>query len=358
MAVRSAEYIVQKERQKYFVMATPGVVLSMACKKVYHLPSCLAALVTVGIQAYIVNHYLVSKYGEAWYSWYVADVVAGLIFSVAFVDSYRHMKNIRRSEVTKDLFSGKLGHLPFVYLSWFLYSVLLAVRIGIIFRYIAPSLDENLMYGPNMLKTGLSLSSIIFFLLVIAHVEAEPQTIVDQYVTNIVGRVTIDVLDSVQFLELLFINETKIFLSFGMHKAIITIGCINLILPTFKLAILSAWKFGEDNTRPKLFDTLYLVGDLLIVNVPLLVVRILLWSVHSQDVSVFIIKNVLSLCMSIKAVHDHCVALSPDDIDGAVENVQMDDLRHPVDDPTPQPGSDEDEARQHLNEENNQHRFV
>ena len=322
-------------------------------------------IVALGIQAFIVNHYLISFYSSAWYAWYIADAFSLFVFIFTFIDAFRHLKNKRKGiKTTKDLFKGKLGYLPMVYISWLIYSVLIAIRIGIIFKYIAPSLEESMMYGPNMLKTGLSLSSIVFFFLVIAHVEAEPKSIIDQYVTGIIGRVTIDILDSVQFLELLFIHDTHIFLTFNMHNAIVAIGCVNLILPTFKLAILSGWHFGEKR-MDKLLETFSLLFYLLVINVPLLVIRILLWSVHSSDVSVFIIKNILSLCMSIKAIHDHFVDLGKDETDAsnqqenADENVQLENMSNVVH-PEAEIAQEAvvEEEKRHLNDQQERHKFV
>lgn len=303
----------------------PGNVITSLCKRIYRIPSYVTCILTVIIQAYIVNKFLVIKYSTLWYTWYIADASVVALFVWAFVDSYK--KNSAKLSRTKhkDLFNGKLGLMPLIYITWFLYSVFLAIRVAIIFKWIAPRLDESMMFGPNMLKTGLSLSSIIFFLHVLAHVAAEPKTLKEQYVTGIISRVTMDVLDSVQFLEILFITDSHIFMSFEMHNAIVGIGCINLILPTLKLGILSGWHFG-DIRMAQVLETFHLVFYLLVVNLPLLVIRILLWSVHSQDISVFIIKNILSLCMTIKAIHDHFVTIVEPSVDQS-DNISMEELQ-------------------------------
>ena len=91
-----------------------------------------------------------------------------------------------------------------------------------------------------------------------------------------------------------------------------------MILPTIQLGILSGWRFEEVH-MDKILKTVHLVVYLLVINVPMLVIRIMLWSLRSQDISVFIIKNVLSLGMTLKAIIEHFIELTDDSMGEDIE---------------------------------------
>jgi CECR6/TMEM121 family len=64
------------------------------------------------------------------------------------------------------------GELPLGYVAWGLYSVILASKIGLLFgvsQYIAYRISSESALDGNVLRTALSLSSIIFFTLVTTH---------------------------------------------------------------------------------------------------------------------------------------------------------------------------------------------
>ena len=203
-------------------------------------------------------------------------------------------------------------------MAWFLYSVFLSARVAIIFWNFAYMLEEENFFGPNMLRTDIALASIVFFLLVLTHADTAPNSPRDTYINLVIGRVTLDVLDTVTLLEVLFFIESRIVISFELHKTIIAIACINLILPTIPLLILSKTQFGKERV-PKILDTLHITLYLIAVNLPSLVVRLVLWHVHEQNVSVFVIKNVLSIGMTVKKIHDHIIEIQQEDVDGVLK---------------------------------------
>ena len=199
--------------------------------------------------------------------------------------------------------------LPFGFISWLVYSVLLCPRLYVLYREGAVQLlNEEARFGPNLLKTAVALSSIIFFLIVVTHADTMSHSTRDAYINTIIWRVSMDILDSVTLLEVLYTQESQVFLTFSMHSFMVWIAMINLTLPTLPLVILS--KTGHGITPvATLLETYYLTLYMLLVNFPNLVIRLILWHMHDQNVTVFLVKNFLSLGMAIKNIYDHVITL-------------------------------------------------
>ena len=71
------------------------------------------------------------------------------------------------------------GELPLGYIAWLLYSIVMSAKIGIIFGnqfFIVSKVDKNAFFDGSVLRTALSLSSIIFFTLILTHNDAPPKS--------------------------------------------------------------------------------------------------------------------------------------------------------------------------------------
>ena len=215
------------------------------------------------------------------------------------------------------------GELPLGYIVWFFYSVVLSAKIAILYGpgyNIAANMTKNEMIGSSSLKSAVAISSIVFFLFVVTHHDAQPKSDRESYINNIVYHVTIDILDTTQFLNVLFTQETRAILSFELDRAIIAFACINLILPTLLLVGLSRTKFGR-TTCSRRYEFVHKIAYYILVNVPMLVIRSILSHIHDQPVSVFLIKNVIGCGIIVKEVTDH-VLVTPAATPSA--NVQSD----------------------------------
>lgn len=77
--------------------------------------------------------------------------------------------------------------------------------------------------------------------------------------------------------------------------------CVNYILPTVAIFFL-AWSrssFSPLNRKWKLFCSVFYY---LIINVPLLIIRIIIWSGENMEISVFIVKNVIAIAKTCQVL--------------------------------------------------------
>lgn len=242
------------------------------------------------LQGVVLDYYLVHYKNKYWYSWVVADVALFFTFFMAFVISYRHMIIANESKSKKTRI--QTGPLPLGYFAWLVYSCLLAARVAIIFKDIAWRLKEEDFFGPNTLKIGIASAAFVFLFLLLTHHNAETDSLRKIFINELTGTVVFDVLDSVDVLDVLFDHEAIEDFPVHLDTAIITVACINLILPTLPLATLSSTHFGHKKA-PKEIIFLHKMLLVFLVNVPLLIIRLLLWHVLSKEISVFPIKNLI-----------------------------------------------------------------
>ena len=301
-----------------------STILSHVSKRMFRGASAALCIVTLVIQSWFLNHYLVAYNNNWWYLWLITDVASVVLYIVSFVISFRSKQD------------G--AELPLGYISWGFYAAFVATKVAIIFRTIAYKLNEEMIFGPNTLKAGVALSSVVFLLLVLTHQPTDVNSDHQVYINRLIGSVSIDILDVTDFLEVIFIQESRIFLTFAMHNTIVGVSCVNIMLPTIPLLILSRTRYGR-NEMPKVLHTMYTVLYMLAVNLPMLVIRLLLWNVHSQNVSVFVIKNVIHIGMIVKMVHENVLDVSAqrDSDAGAtrrgVHEIQLQDMMAPVEQP-------------------------
>jgi len=94
-------------------------------------------------------------------------------------------------------------------------------------------LDEKDFFGPNTLKTGVALASIVIYLLVLSHNDFKTQSKQNAFVEGIVGSIYLDVLDTTQFIGALTEStDLDIIRTNNIDKIILVIICFNFILPT------------------------------------------------------------------------------------------------------------------------------
>jgi hypothetical protein len=97
------------------------------------------------------------------------------------------------------------------YVSWFLYAALLSAKIIVITKTeIINNLGkEGLFDDPQKLKLVLAGASLVFLLLVNSHHNADPQSDLRSYIITLVTSTAFEIFDSIAFLDLLFVEETR-----------------------------------------------------------------------------------------------------------------------------------------------------
>ncbi|XP_013419714.1 transmembrane protein 121B-like [Lingula anatina] len=279
----------------------------------------IVSILLVLLQGGILDTLLYLHYGGNWFCWFVADAVSAILFAVAFVvavEHYRKTKNNRRESESHLCHGRALGLLPLGYVAWFTYSGLVVPRVVLIFKHIAAGLDEDDILGPNFLKTALALTAPIFLLMVLSQHNKRQTLERRHYIQTLVAAVPFDILDSVEFLEILFVQESRLVLPFFLENLIIAFPCINFIIPGFCFVVLSHSFYGE---RPLSggFQFIYTLSHILLVNVPFLAIRIYLWHLLSHDISVFFIKNIMMICLGVNDLYEICGESDDDGVDGA-----------------------------------------
>ncbi|XP_071083390.1 transmembrane protein 121B-like [Haliotis cracherodii] len=268
------------------------------CDACYLIPTRVLCIGLVILQGAIIDYYLVQHNNSYWFAWIAADVALIFIFIMAFLFSYRHLQLVKST--SNEQAPVRAGSLPLGFFAWFVYSIILAVRVGIIFKNFAWKLKEEDFFGPNTLKIAVALSALVFVLLLLSHHDAPPKSERQKHIDILTQTVVFDILDSVDVLDVFFEKENVDALKIlpGLDWGIICIACANLIIPTLPLMALSRIHFGY-KFLPETLETLHKMLLLLVINTPLFTLRLILWHRLDQDVSTFIMKNFLVIGLVI-----------------------------------------------------------
>jgi hypothetical protein len=188
--------------------------------------------------------------------------------------------------------------------SWFIYTVIVASKAGIIFIDFADDLDENNFFGPNTLKTALALAGVVFLLHLSSLHDAKPGSERRAYIDELAGTVIFDIMDCVDSMEPLFIKEDREAFPPGLVEAIVAIACLNFVIPTIPLLTLSHSKFGHA-MLPRRLVMMHKILLAYIINLPLLTMRMILWHGLNHGVSIFSLKNVIVIGVITYDFYEH-----------------------------------------------------
>jgi hypothetical protein len=106
-----------------------------------------------------MNWYLMSNLSNTWAAIYSADAVVIALFALSFMMASRNMNIEKHSQ---SLTFSDVKHLPLTYIAWLVYTVIMDVKIIVIFSTFSTDLDEDSFFGPNTLKTTIALTGIVF----------------------------------------------------------------------------------------------------------------------------------------------------------------------------------------------------
>lgn len=268
------------------------------CRTVKFIPVRTFCILVLLLHTGFVDYYLVENKGINWLLFLIADVITLCLFIASFVVSYQQIASPRPdSEMERTGSWLGVG-------SWFLYSAIVATKAGIIFMDFADDLDENDFFGPNTLKTTLALAGVVFLLHLSSLHDAKPGSERRSYIEELTGTVIFDIMDCVDSMEPLFIKEDRKDFPPGLEEAIVTIACLNFVIPTIPLLTLTHTKFGHAKL-PRRLVMIHKILLAFIVNLPLLVMRMILWHGLNHGVSIFSLKNVIVIAMISYDFYEH-----------------------------------------------------
>ncbi|XP_054751750.2 uncharacterized protein LOC129257453 [Lytechinus pictus] len=282
------------------------------------------------LQAALLDHFFI-KFDEdnpARWVWIGADVVivaiwiSGLVLTSRNVRSKEPADSGNRSGVQKWMaIIG--GEMQYAYFAWVFYSIILVAKVWYMFGDFAENFtstgyynishssrgavkfQDSEIYSSTSLKVILSLTGPLFLLLAYAHHDEIHNSKYKLLMEKLGTTASLDVLDSLMLLGLLFINDTKILLSFNLDHAIKFFTCCCFVLPSLPLFILRI--VGQRKAEDNNFRIILVINSalyLFLVNFPFLCIRCYLWFRHDVDISTFITKNVMNLFRGILDVYN------------------------------------------------------
>lgn len=255
------------------------------------------------MQCVTLDYYLVNYLTPVWAAWIIVDLICLAMFVCTLViASDRAFKHRLLSKCRRSIIIGH-GELPLAYIAWALYALQASIRTAILFRYVASQLEEKNVFGPNTMRTAMALTAVLFLQLVLAHHDSPRKKCIHDYINDVAGSTALDILDAVAILDVLYDPKSRDNLDPQMHTTIVTLSSINIMLPTIPLFVLSRGHFDEKRSNVAMYMS-YRLLDILFGDFALLTMRMLLWHVKDEYVSVFVIKNIISIGMTLKQVYE------------------------------------------------------
>lgn len=274
---------------------------------------CILLLI---LQGGILDYYLVEHHATKSLGFIATDVIVVAIWlGVMFMTKRKFISKLKNVRRKKDKTDGRPRHVEvesngadevaFVFIAWLAYvAITLVPEVAVIFKRFADQLGDAKVFGQNSLKVALCITPMLFLLLVNSHHDAKRYSKRRSYIDKLSAGVTLDLLDSIDILEILFMDDIELDLPVGLENAIIAFACINFFLPTLALLELSAIAKGQ--VRSANFQIMYSISYIVLVNVPLGVIRAILWTQYNQDVSVFIGKNIIASAIYMFDIYASC----------------------------------------------------
>ncbi|XP_033647461.1 uncharacterized protein LOC117306968 [Asterias rubens] len=290
------------------------------CMSVLAKVLCIAVLV---LQSALLDYIIIKLDTKAStagrYVWIALDSIVVIFWIIAMVFSYRFFNKPRPKKVPEEGFSGKdiiktalLKELPFSYVSWLLYSIVLVVKINRMFFSFAEKLtsqDETLLSNTS-LKIILSLAGVIFALLAYAHHDEAHNTKYKLLIEKLGTAVSIDLLDCIMLLDILFVVDNGIQLTFRFDHVVRAFSSICILLPVFPLLALRVMSATATAKNDKIFSLVMVLNNILyivLVNIPLLGIRLFLWFHHDVDVTTFLTKNVMAIFKGLLDIYKELI---------------------------------------------------
>uniref|UniRef100_A0A0K0F2K4 Transmembrane protein n=1 Tax=Strongyloides venezuelensis TaxID=75913 RepID=A0A0K0F2K4_STRVS len=278
-----------------------NVVPGRYCRCIVDSAALLTCIILISIQSFILSHFcVINLRNQFFYSVSIPDVVLILFIIFTTIAQIRKNQKYMRENYTRD------GLLKNTWILWLIYSFILSLKIIITFMYfyqdLIPQPLENYekVFDDHLYKLTVGLSIFIFVILLEANHYTSLTSKRQISIDNIFNSRCLDILDTISILDLLFENEKNLWkLSSFFRYCILTLICLNLILPSFTLLPMKYTKISE-----KFFCSTKIWGYfyILLVNGPYIGIRSYLYYLfklrkvgEKYDISVFILKNILSI---------------------------------------------------------------
>jgi len=191
--------------------------------------------------------------------------------------------------------NAKLRRLFYV---WDLYIIALISNIAIVFLVVGDSLDKNKLLGPNALKLVLCITPLLLLLLLHNADDSDQTDEHRELVSKLSYQMAIDLFDAVDMIDIVL---EEIEHDFGIPNEF---GAVMIVLACFSL-MLSIWQLAENKlrrgeTKIRFRNAFFRnVVEILLVNLPFLVIRGVVFFKYGNNESIFMAKNVIAIILSV-----------------------------------------------------------
>ncbi|GAB1597461.1 uncharacterized protein LOC106881800, partial [Argonauta hians] len=241
------------------------------------------------LQMFVIDYQLVhyKKTGTYW-CMLLPDSIYFIMFIIHLVLSYKKIFHSVESPRQKRKPTFPLGPL-----TWVVYALVLSSKLIIIFTSFATQMeDEDGIESANTLRAMFGLTAVVFFLLLISYLhESIPQSL-KTFIYTVGATVPIDLLDTMDIMELLYEEEEERNISEGMVIMILVIIVGNLLVPMFPCTIVYVQEFESKHIFSNLMIAQKVI-QIMVINLLFMSIRLILWQEFGRGFSAFIIKNVL-----------------------------------------------------------------
>ncbi|XP_054270899.1 uncharacterized protein LOC128991750 [Macrosteles quadrilineatus] len=282
-----------------------------------HILDAATIIFIVGLQGGVLNYYLIRHYKDSIgpYFYILGDLFTMIVFAGTLTTSFTYLTKkqviddklkkkanfftparlIQEVEINLPWSHRILGTMPFSYISWLVYVIIMLSKVVVIFQ--SPGLVSHLslkdVFGPNVLKLTIALASLVFLSLVEGHNWSKRGSPRYAFVTSTCAKNGMEIFDGVAFLALQMeekVNES------GFKDAVLVLSMFTFILPTLSLFKLSLLDFASEKACLQV-TVLQNVLRLTTVDLPFLAVRMYLWIYYRENASLFLMKNIFNIIL-------------------------------------------------------------
>ena len=201
----------------------------------------------------------------------------------------------------------------YVWAVWLLYVVIAFVPVvTVVFFTAVDKLDTSETLGPNALRSMLCFAPCLLILLL--NVAISPDYW--EFILTLSVTAALDLFDGIEMLEIILLQKGAFDLSESTKIAIIVLACFSFVFSPLSLI---QYKIAGDDAgyfkARKITKVCRAVMQALLINLPFLVLRVLVWADHGYESTVFIAKNIISLVVGILEICSGCdlFKCGPDD---------------------------------------------
>ncbi|XP_067949916.1 uncharacterized protein [Watersipora subatra] len=270
----------------------------LCLRKLKNIPAQTTCILLIILQACLLNVHLAAAFkNPLMWLWFVADAAVVVVFIATFYLKEWRLGHVRVKHRNEHEFAKGLPYAP---AAWFVYAAFLGARVCSIFAF---DLENKIQILD--LKSCICGTALICIFFTWGHHHHQESLTRRASILSLVKLFTIDVLDTVDILDVLFNMSEHHTTSFpkALEPIILATVTLNLIRPSVSLLSLFGDHFTShiNSLKLKILKSLY---ELLLLNIPLLTIRLYLAVHYDEPASVFLVKNIVGILFGVVEIYD------------------------------------------------------